>query len=241
MSEEKKLISQENQEKMNKALETLNSIKEIEITNAEEYANAGDIQRSVAKAFKSVEGLRKDTVKPLNEKKALIQSEFKTVLDKLSHGKNVIGQSMTVYYNAEQAKLRAQQREQERLAEIERQKALDAARKEQDKINKYEAEGRTDMAEKAELRKEEKMEAAATTVALIVEQKATKGISYREDIEIEIIDKAAAVKDLMLTGVTAHLVSIDENGVKALIKSGKGTLKFDWCKVKTVSKQVVRS
>ena len=238
---EKELISAEYVEKMELALKTLDSIESVVIDNADHYQQAGCIQQDIAKAHKVVEALRKETVKPLNEQKALIQEKFNAVLNKLSLGKSKIGTAMIEFSQAEERKIALEQKKREAEAEEIRRKAEEQAQKELAKAKAYRDEGREEMAEKAEARAEDKIEVLTTTVAPEIKATKLKGVSYREDIEIEILDKAQAIKDLMLTPVTSHLVTLDEKGIKALIKSSKGQIKFDWCKVKHTKTQIVRT
>jgi len=241
MSEEKNLIAQETLDKMKTALETLSSIEEIEITNAEQNLNAGGIQRDVQGAIKTVEALRKEAVKPFDEKRKVIQKEFMNVLNQLKAGKDKIGSAMIDFDNAEKRRIALEQKKLEAEAEEKRRKAEKAAEAEAAKIEKYQSEGKEELAEKAQARMEDKIEEATTTVATEIKQEKVSGVSYRTDYVVEVEDHFKAIPFLLENSLTSHLIGINVPALKAMVKASKGVMTIPGVKIKKTQTQIVRS
>lgn len=244
MSEEKlsSLIKKESQDKMQAALTLLDSIKEVEIKTQDQYDNAINIQKDLKKAYKGLEDDRKAIVKPINDKVSQVNAKFKEVTMKLTKGGNTIS-AATNKWDQEQRRLAdLEQKKREAEAEAKRVKLQKAAEAEAEKIAKYEAEGKTELAEKAQARMEDKQDEAATTVAAEVEKTQASGVSYRYDCDIEVTDSDLAIKSLLASPMTASMVSIDTVALKKMVKAIKGKgIDIPGIKVVDRSTQVLRS
>ena len=235
------LISAEAVEKMKKALDLLGGLQAIEIKTKAEYEAAAEIQKSVKKAMKDLDNDRTDIVKPFNDKVKAINEKFKDVTGRLENGAKKISLAMSVWYQAEERRIALEQQKREAEAAEARRKAEEAAAKELAKAEEYRAQGRDEMADKAEARAEIKAETAATIVAPEIEKTKTAGVSYRTDYEVTIIDREKAIKMLLSSPMTSDLVSIDEGGLKRMVKAMNGKFICDGINVVETKVQVIRT
>jgi hypothetical protein len=235
------LISVETVEKMKKSLEMLGGLESLAISNQSEYENAAEFQKQVKKAIKDIDGDRTATVKPLNDQVKAVNEKFKEVTERLENGAKKISFAMSKFFAEEEAKREAERKRLAIIAEEARRKTEEAAQKELEKAEAYRAQGREDMAEKAEARAEEKASMAAAVVAPEVEIMKTKGISYRTDYDVEITDKNAAIRELLLSPITAVAVEIDMASLKSLIKASQGKITLPGIKITEKKVQVVRT
>jgi len=236
------LIPVENVKLMAEALDFFGTITSVTITNDAENENISALNKKVKGYIKDLETDRKVIVGPYNDKVSSINSEYKTVREKLENAGKKIDTALGIYY---QEKLRiaaaAQAKADAEAAEVLR-KAEEAALLELEKAKKYEEQGRTIMAEKAQARADEKIAVAQTAVAPIVQAPPKiQGQSFRTDYIVEILNKETAVKAMISNPVYAAMISIDIVKLQALAKTLNGKLGIPCVQVTTKQTPITRT
>ena len=227
---------------MAEALDFFGTITSVTITNDAENENISALNKKVKGYIKDLEADRKVIVGPYNDKVSAINSEYKTVREKLQNAGEKIDTALGIYY---QEKLRiakaAQDKADAEAAEV-RRKAEEAALLELEKAKKYEEQGRTVMAEKAQARAEEKITVAQTVVAPIVQAPPKiQGQSFRTDYIVEILNKETAVKAMITNPVYAAMISIDIVKLQAQAKLLEGKLCIPCVQVTTKRTPITRT
>lgn len=90
--------------------------QEIEITDADAYAKAGDIIKAVNNRIKAVEAKRLEYTRPLDESKRRIMADFQSITDPLEALVKELKQKMLAWYRVEQARADAEQKKIEEEA-----------------------------------------------------------------------------------------------------------------------------
>ena len=242
LNEQNSLIPVESMQLMAQALDFFGTITSVTITNDAENENISALNKKVKGYIKDLEADRKVIVGPYNDKVSSINSEYKTVREKLENAGKKIDSALGIYY---QEKLRiaaaAQARVDAEAAEI-RRKAEEAALKELEKAQTYEAEGRQELADKAQARAEEKITVAQTAVAPVVQAPPKiQGQSFRTDYIVEILNKETAVKAMIGNPVYAAMISIDIVKLQALAKTLNGKLGIPCVQVTTKQTPITRT
>lgn len=212
------LIPQDIRTAMQNELEFYESIKGLKITNEQEYKLAADRIANLKKSIKVLEEQKKSITQEWADKKKFVDSEFKTVIDKLENGVTYFNKAMGAYFQEQRRIAAEKQAKLDAEAAEKRRKADEAARKELEKANQYRSEGRENMAQKAEARAETNIDIAANTVAPVVEVEKPKGTSYRVTYIAEVKDKKTAVSACFKNSLLEPAILID---VKVLEKIKK--------------------
>ena len=219
------LIPVEKQDRLEKALEFCQSLKEVKINTQEQYDNAVALCKQVKSGITSLEADRKELVKPYKDKSKKIDTEYKSVRDDLENAERVLKGGMGVFYRAQEAKRLEDQRKREAEAEEARRKAEAKAEAERLKAEKYAAEGRAEMAEKAEARAQTAEATASTITAPVVENTAkASGVSYRTVYKVSVINHQRAIGSLSKNEMFHQYLSIDISGLEKVVNASKGKL-----------------
>jgi hypothetical protein len=222
------------------ALTELESIREIKISSDEENTAASVECQKLTKLRKDLEAKKLEVTKEWRDKVATINGAVKTVVDKTQNGENALRRAMSTYYQEQERKRKEAERKAQAEAEEARRKAEEAARKEAEKAAQYREQGREEMAEKAEARAEAKIETASTIVAPVIEAKKVAGISFREEITVQVTDEVAAKRYCSSDPMLTQCVSLDTAAIKR-IRKAVPTLKIDGISFAIVKTPVVRS
>ena len=238
--ETKELIPLSSKNLIEEAVKFLGDIQEIKIENDQQYNNALELCKSIKSKANGLEKDRKVIVAPLNQDVKTINAEYKSVTLKLDNAERRIKSAASVYWSEKERKRLEEQRKRDAEAEEQKRKAEEAARKEMEKEQSYREQGRDDMADKAAARAETHIDRATNTVALEVEKMKVSGVHYRTDYEVQVLDKRAAVNDLMASNNFSEHVIIDVKAIAKVAKAFKGKLNIDGLKIIEKKTPVVR-
>lgn len=235
------LIPTANFELMQKILDYLDSVNVAKIKTEESYDNATRIIKELSVSVKILDNDKKALTAPYKYKAKIIDNKYKEVLDVIKGVSKKIKDAMGNYYDKQEAKRIEKQRKIEAEIEAKRRAAEVQAQKEQETADKYRTEGNEELADKAEARAKTKIDQAINTVAPIVEKKKNAGISYRTDYSILVTDNETAIKALMKSPLTSHIVTIDIAALKAMIKVAQGNFNLPGVDIGTIRTPIVRA
>jgi hypothetical protein len=241
MAESTELIPQTKREMMNKALEFFGTITSVVIKTEEENLNAAELNRKVKGYISDLEADRKELVGDMDKQVRSINSDYKTVRDKLDNAGKKISEAMGAYHNEKLRIAAAEQAKRDAEAAEIRRKADEAALKELEKAQDYELQGRQELADKAMARAEEKIAVSQSAVAPVAAPSKPAGVSFRTDYVVEILNKATAVKAMIVNPVYAALISIDIPKLQALAKTLNGKLGIPCVQVTTKQTPITRT
>lgn len=243
MAEEiKDLIPLESQSKLEEAMEFFNSLREIKITNNQEYGNAGDMLIQIKSTINDIEADRKNIVSPFDKKVRAINAHYKLYRDKLENAESVLKRARQAFYAEQEKKRIEEQKKLEAEAEAKRKAAEEKAEAERRKAAEYEAQGRADMAAKAMARAETAESVAVNTVAPIVEKTdAGKGSSMREVFKLIVEDPVTAKRECLNNPVLCDYISLDVKGLERLANTSKGRIQIPGCRIIKEYSEAVRT
>lgn len=242
MSDTTELIPVSTREKLEKALEFFNSLKEVKFTNQKEYDKGVELCKKIKSHIKEIEVDRRGLVKPYNDKVSEINKECKGVTSKLENGERVIKNGMNHFFQEQERKRIEHQRKLEAEAEAKRKAEEERARREAEKANQYREQGRDEMADKAEARAETAQTVADTIVAPIVENQAkTQGVSYKTVYKVIVEDEDRAILACVGNPVLRQYVSLDVKGLERVAQALKGGFECDGIRVVEDKQVIVRT
>jgi hypothetical protein len=186
----------------NKALVEINRVDTLTINNKADMQEASDLLTSIKSRYKEVETKRVTLVKPLNDHIAMINADFKPLLDKMKVASSTISQLMTEWTKAENARI-AQAKAQLEILATEQREALEA------KAIEAVKEGNRDEAEALLNAKN------AIVVAKNYDTAKVEGFHTRKSWKARIIDKNA---------VPEHFKLVDMVTLNKLATASKGLL-----------------
>jgi len=225
MEENTVLVPQQAKDLIKEALGFLDSIQEIVIKDESQYQNAVKSCQEIKRLNKLLEGEKKTLTEPYYRPYKDIMAEFKDPIDSLKGGETKFKRAMTAYAQEKQRRQIAEQRKRDAEAAEIRRKAEEKAQKEAEKADEYRNQGKTEMAEKADMRAETALEKAVETVAPEVEdQTKAKGLSFRTDYVCEIEDKKAAILFMVENPMFIDSLDIDIGALNRAAKTFKGNL-----------------
>ena len=221
------LIPFEKKERLEKALEWCESLREITIDNQEQYDNAVDLCKQVKTGINSLESDRKELVKPYKDKTSKIDAEYREVRTDLQNAEKVIKDGMNKFWRQQEMKRIEEQKKREAEAEKERKKAEEKAEAERLKAEAYREQGREDMAAKAEARAETAETVSSSIAPVAVENTAkTSGVSYRTVYKVTVINHSRAIEALAKNEMFHQFLEVDVKGLEKMVNSSKGKLKL---------------
>lgn len=189
------------------------------VSNAAQYAVAGDELKRIKGAAKKLEELRTSITKPMDAAKKAVMDLFRTPEQRLADAEKKIKGAMLTYSAAEETRRREEQR-----------KLDEKARKERDALAKKAAEAaaKGDESKAAALQ-----ERAATVVAPVVAAPAkVAGIQTREVWLFEVTDPAL---------VPREYCSVDEKKIRAVVGGLKGETRIPGVRVYSEQQMAARS
>jgi len=223
----KELIPTEALNLLSKSMEYLNSIIDVQITNEEEFSNAGPFVGELKKHKKKLDDTKLGITKDWRTKTGTVNARFKAVVTSLDNGINKISRSLSDFQiklenqkRIAQQKLDADAAEKRRLADEKAQNAIK-------KAEEFEAQGKTLQAEKATIDAEKFQEQADTTVAQAVFVPKPAGTSFSSKWEARVTNIEDCILGLLEAPDTKHLVTIDIKKIEALQKASKGMRRFE--------------
>jgi len=162
---------------------------ELEIVNDDQQRNAEDLLIGLRQAYKAADEKRKDLLKPVDETRSRIQALFKPYLERIEAASQALTRQLGAYHEA-----------QRRSAEEAKNLLL---QQEADRVADARANG--EIVEALTFMPDEMPEVAKTSHAHL------GSVTYREDIEVTIVNLRLIPRDLMLP---------DMPKIKARAKSG---------------------
>ena len=225
------LIPMETREKIEKALEFLESIEHVEFTKQKEYDYGVEICKSIKNNINELEKKRKELATPHYNKFKEINSEF-DVIKMLQDTEKIFKNGMNQFFQEQERKRIEHQRKLDAEAEAKRRQEEERARREAEKAEMYREKGRDEMAAKAEARAETAQTVADTIVAPVVENQAkTSGVSYKTVYKISVEDENKAILACVGNPVLRQYVSLDVPGLQRLAQAQKGRFECDGIRV----------
>jgi hypothetical protein len=232
MSEEiKDLIPLEAHDKIKDVFSFLNSIVEIKIDSEDQYKKAGEHLVDIKRSYNELEVMRKEVVKPLNDKVSGVNGYFKEYTEKLVKAEQTFKNGRLVWFTEQERKRIEEQKKLEAEAAEERRKAEEKAEAERIKAEAYREKGREDLADKAEARAETAETIAVNTVAQVVEKIDTGKSSMREVYKVEIQDQKSALMAIANNAALSCFLKIDIAGLEKFANVTKGNLVIDGVRV----------
>ena len=227
MSEElSALIPQTDRERISNVLATLESYRQVTITNDAEFQNGNVAITELKKSYKELDADRKLKKAPHKERGDYVDNTYNPVLKAIKNGINNFDVGMGNYQRELRKKAQAEQAKLDAEAAEKRRKADLAAKMEADKVKKYEDEGRQELADKAKARQEAQQEQAETTIAPQVEPQKLKGTYFVEVYTARVTDKQKAVEFLMSRPEYEDCIDINLKPIERAQKGAKGKIVF---------------
>jgi hypothetical protein len=227
------LVPVDAQQQIAAALEYCNSV--VEIANQDEQQNnAASLKlREISEMVKALEKRRKEVKQPYADRATAVDKAFRPVSEALGNLDRRIRAAMSTWAAKVQAELDRQRREAEAKADEERRRADEKAAKEREKAEAYREQGREEMAAKADARADYAVQAAATTVAPVVEAPKAEGASMIPWWTVRVVDKPKAVAECMSNPMLAAAITIDTKFLEKMEseKNVKGGVPIDGCEI----------
>lgn len=198
---------------------------EIVISNQEQYETAAGILKQVKARYNELDKQRKEITTPLDAAKKAVMELYRKPLDLLDVGEKLIKKAMIRFTDEQERIARENQRELQRLAEIEAEKER---KKLQAKIERAEASGKLDKVADLQEQKEAISEIVVPVVAPQVDK--ISGISFSENWKAEVIDFSKLTDEFKLPNMEA---------LNKIAKATKGSLAVSG--VRFYSEKVVSS
>lgn len=221
------LIPQERKEQIAAVIEYCNSVREITISNQQEYQGAAGVIGDLKKRLRDLDEAKKGVTKEWAEKKKIVDAHYKAVSDAVSNVVSKINSAMGAWYAAEQRRLAEERKKVEAEAAERQRKAQERAEREMQKAEQYREQGREEMADKATARAETAIETAETAVAPEPEDTTkVQGTSMKKVWSAEVVDVGTAAAHCLSKPELAAFVSIDTAGLVKLQTTLKGTLQI---------------
>jgi len=194
----------------------------IVITNNDEYANAGEILKTVAGKIKRLEEMRLEKTRPLDKLKKEWMEWFNKPLEMLKSTDRGIRQAMQTYY----AKQETKRREEERILREQAEKEAEKIRKQAERAEAKGKDGKAEMLKE----KAEQIQNITPMVANKVEQ--VKGISMRKTWKFEIVDAKK---------IPPEFTCPDEKKIRQYVNATKGEFPIAGIRIYSEEAPSVRS
>lgn len=228
----KELIPIEKRELIDQTQEYYNNIPNIKdgevvlwcVKTKEEYTNSRELCKVIKGKSADLLSTRKTLTKPYKDDAIAIEKEFNPLIDKLNNVRGKIDTASSIWFQAEERKRLLEERK--RQAEVEEKKRLETEReeKERKKADEYREQGKEKLADKAEARADDHADQAINTVAAEVDEVKVKGLYYRTDYEVKVIDKEKAVNSCMASQKYQNHVILDLKALAIVAKANNGVL-----------------
>lgn len=170
---------------------------EIAVIDPQSYEQAGEILRNIATVKKEIKALFAEPKKKAAEAHKAICAAENEVLAKVTARENEIRQKMSVYWQAEQKRIAAEQERKRKEAEEMARIAAEA-----------EAAGDEETAAEA-------VAIAAVTEATVTEAPKAAGVSMREVWRAKVVDPDKVPREYMI---------VNQSALDALAKATKGSI-----------------
>ena len=238
---ETQLIPIESQERIKKALDLFDSMRELKISNQQEYDNAGLKLVEVKSMIKGLEDDRKSIIEPYDSVTRKVNAHYKIVRDKLENGEKVFKSGRTQFFAEQERKRIEIQRKLEAETEAKRKVAEERAEAERKKADAYRQQGREDMAAKAEARAETAISVASTVVAPIVEKtNAGTGSSMTEVFRSVVENEKDTILFCLNNMDYRQCVELNVKALDKIINSRKGAIQIPGCRIVKDYRETVR-
>lgn len=213
------VISKEQSEQIETAEAYLNGAKNFILNDDRSYSNASEMLKKIKAKKKSLDDMRKDLKKPINQAGKKIEDMFREPLNFLLQAEQTLKKSMLTYKNIIDHEVTANQ--SKTLTQIDwLQKELDRALNDNNEI-----------AYQRILNEIEELKNKNDLVPKI------DGISYRDNWKGEGVDLRTAINAISSGKAPISIVKFDEVAINQLAKSTKGTV--DYPGIKIFNKQII--
>lgn len=201
-------LSTEQTEEINKAEAVLNGAKNLVINNDLSFNTASHMLKKIKAKKKSLDDMRKDLKKPINQAGKKIEDMFRQPLNYLLQAEQAIKKSMLNYKDALDYKATVEQQdiqEQLQILELAAQKAIndnDMVAFQRITNDIHDLQNKNQLAP------------------------AIDGISYRDNWKGEGIDLRLAINAISAGKAPISIVKFDDVAINQLAKSTKGTISY---------------